>query len=605
MLNKTFLSLAVLLLFMGSMMAQNTSVPTLPVDQITAGMKGKGRTVFGADRIEEFDVEILGVLRNYQPRRNLILARLEGRVLENAGVIEGMSGSPVYVDGKLVGAVAYSLGQFSKEAIAGITPIEEMLAISTRGETSGPGFSPSMVLRRKLTLEELVELNRDRFPSLSSIPAVPDGALIRPLSLPLLFSGFPSRVFEKAKPLFSRLGFVPVQTGSFGRISSVAAPQPKILEAGAPVAVRLVSGDLDVSAVGTVTHREGDRIWAFGHPLYNLGSVDFAMTTAQVMAVVPSLMSSRKIAAADQTVGRFTQDRTTGVLGELGKTARYVPIHLNLTGGEGKLREFRVEVADDKILTPLLVNMVTAAVVSSEERSYGDLTLNLKGDIYMDDAPPVHLEDLFSGNLDMAMTDLSGLVTAAVYMLTNNEFKQLRIHRIDLDIGVLEEVRFAYLEKVWLAKYEARPGEHVPMKVYIRNSKGQTLEEELVLPIPHLPSGSEFTLVVGDALSLRSIETSQYRTTAFVPRSLYQLIRLLNSLRKNNNIYFKIIAAKPGLFLRGEEMPNLPPSMKAMFSSPRASSLAPVEITRSTLGEYRHVIPYVFRGLAVIPVKVK
>jgi len=143
------------------------------------------------------------------------------------------------------------------------------------------------------------------------------------------------------------------------------------------------------------------------------------------------------------------------------------------------------------------------------------------------------------------------------------------------------------------------------MKVYYRNFRGNTVEEEFPLPIPNLPSGSEFSLVVGDAVSLQSIEFRQYRTTSFVPRSLYQLVRMLNSLRRHNYIYFKIIATKPGLFLRGEEMPNLPPTMKSMFSSPRAASSPPIEITRSTLGEYRHVIPYVFNGLAVIPIKIK
>jgi hypothetical protein len=272
---------------------------------------------------------------------------------------------------------------------------------------------------------------------------------------------------------------------------------------------------------------------------------------------------------------------------------------------DGETREFKVQVANDKFFTPLLVNYVMANIVLSEERSLGDLSLELRGNIYLDDAPPIQLHDLFSGNYDMAAMDLSGLVAAVVFYLTNNEFKELGIHRIDLNIRVAEEVRFATLEKVWLGKYDAYPGEIIPMKVFYRNFRGETIVDDLSLPTPNLPSGSEFSLVVGDAASIQSIETSQYRTTGFVPRSLHQLIRLLNSLRKRNYIYFKIIAAKPGLFLRGEEMPNLPPTMKSMFSSPRAASTPPVEITRSTLGEYRHGISYVFSGLAVIPLKIK
>jgi hypothetical protein len=357
--------------------------------------------------------------------------------------------------------------------------------------------------------------------------------------------------------------------------------------------------------VGTVTHVEGNKVLAFGHPFYNLGSVDFAMTKAKIMAVLPSLESSFVLSTTDRTVGRFIQDRNPGVFGELGKMPRYIPINANLLTSDGETREFKVQVADDKLFTPLLVNLVVSSIVLSEERNLGDLSLELRGTIYLDDAPPVQLQDLFSGNLDMAATDLSGIVAAVVFYLVNNEFKQLGIHRIDLNIGIAEEVRFATLEKVWLGKYEAKPGEIIPMKVYYRNFRGETIVDDLSLPTPNLPSGSEFTLVVGDAASILSIETSQYRTTGFIPRSLYQLIRLLNSLRKRNYIYFKVIAAKPGLFLRGEELPNLPPTMKSMFSSPRAASTPPVEITRSTLGEYRHGIPYVFSGLTVIPLKIK
>lgn len=582
-------------------LAEDFKVSVLPVDQIEVGMKGKGKTFLQDDKFEEFEVEILGILYNWQPQRNLILAKLQNDVLERAGVVQGMSGSPVYIDGKLIGAVSYSFGTFSKEAIAGITPIEEMMAISDR---TGPksSFAPRMKIKNHITSEDFHELSKAYYPSQASSV---DGRLVKPLSIPLLFSGFSSRVFDEAKPFFSRLGFSPIQSGSTGQIQPKISPSEMSLQAGSPVAVQLIKGDMDMSAVGTVTHVEGNKVLAFGHPFYNLGSVDFAMTKVKILAVFPSLETSFVMSASGRTVGRFVQDRNPGIFGELGKLPRYIPINANLLTADGKERELKVQIADDKFFTPLLVNYVVANIVLSEERSLGDLSLELSGNIYLDDAPPVQLQDLFSGNYDMAAMDLSGLVAAVVFYLTNNEFKELGIHRIDLNISVAEEVRFATLEKVWLGKYEAKPGEIIPMKVYYRNFRGETIVDDLSLPTPNLPSGSEFNLIVGDAASIQSIETSQYRTTGFVPRSLYQLIRLLNSLRKRNYIYFKIIAAKPGLFLRGEEMPNLPPTMKSMFSSPRAASTPPIEITRSTLGEYRHGIPYVFSGLAVIPLKVK
>ncbi len=582
-------------------LAEDFNVSVLPVDQIEAGMKGRGKTFLHDNEFEEFEVEILGVLHNWQPKKNLILAKLQSDVLEKAGVVQGMSGSPVYIDGKLIGAVSYSLGTFPKEAIAGITPIEEMMAIPDRTSPES-SFAPRMQMRNFLTSEDFREMSKAYYPpQTSSI----DGRLVKPLSIPLLFSGFSSHVFDKAKPFFSRLGFSPIQTGSSGQVQPKISPSQMSLQAGEPVAVQLIKGDLDMSAVGTVTHVEGNKVLAFGHPFYNLGTVDFAMTKAKILAVLPSLETSFVLSASDRTVGRFVQDRNSGVFGELGKLPRYIPINANLITADGETREFKVQIADDKLFTPLLVNLVVSSIVLSEERNLGDLSLELRGTIFLDDAPPVQLQDLFSGSLDMAATDLSGLVAAVVFYLTNNEFKELGIYKIDLNVGVAEEVRFATLEKIWLGKYEAKPGEIIPMKVYYRNFRGETIVDDLSLPTPNLPSGSEFNLIVGDAASIQSIEISQYRTTGFIPRSLYQLIRLLNSLRKRNYIYFKIIAAKPGLFLRGEEMPNLPPTMKSMFSSPRAASTPPVKITRSTLGEYRHGIPYVFSGLAVIPIKIK
>lgn len=578
------------------------SFSILPVSQIKAGMKGKGKSVFMGGKIEEFDVEILGVLHNFQPKRNLILAKLKNSILDEAGVIQGMSGSPVYVDGKLIGAVAYSYGTFTKEAIAGITPIAEMLAIS-EGDISKSSFSPRIPIKKHLTLEELFEINKEFFQARSA--GADEGQIFKPLSIPLVFSGFSSPVFEKAKTFFSKLGFIPLRAGSSAQSLDEVSPPDMTLQEGAPVGVQLISGDMNMSAVGTVTYVDGSRILAFGHPLYNLGAVDYAMTKAKVIAVIPSLSTSVRVAVTDIIVGRFSQDRTSGVLGELGKMPQFIPINFKMLNAKGKIRDFKVKITNDKILTPALVNLAVTNIMSVEERSYGDLTIELNGNVYLDNGMSIHLEDLFSGTFDFSIVNLSSLVSAVVFFLTNNEFEELAIHRIDLNFSVAEEVRFSYLEKVWLDKYDVSPGEKIQIKIYSRNFRGESMLKEVSLAAPHLQSGSEFYIVIGDAASIHQIEISQYRTKAFVPRSLNQLVRILSSLRKNNRIYFKILAAKPGLFLKGEEMPNLPPTMKSMFSSPRAASSAPTELIRSTLGEYQIPINYVFKGAALIPIKIK
>ncbi|UCE21161.1 MAG: hypothetical protein JSV46_02700 [Candidatus Aminicenantes bacterium] len=579
------------------------TIPILPLDQVKAGMKGTGKSVFEESRIEEFDVEIIGVLKNIEPKKSLILAKLKGGILGDTGVIAGMSGSPVYVDGKLIGAIAYSVGTFVKEPIAGITPIADMISVSEE-KKEGPRFSPRVSIKKHLTLDDLVELNKEFFHSKSAF--FTQGKALKPLTVPLVFSGFSSFAFDRSKSFFSKLGFDPVQSAPSGQSVEQISPPDLTLKEGGPVAIQLVSGDMDMSAIGTVTYIDGNNVLAFGHPVYNLGSVDYAMTKAKVITVVPSLMSSFKLGVADSlVVGKFSQDRGSGLFGEMGKMPRRVPVNVKIIDSNEEIKDYKIIVVDDKILTPLLINVSLGSILTTEERAVGDLSLGLLGNIYLDNGMSIRLEDLFSGQFDNSVINLSSLVAAVTYFLTNNEFEELGIHRIDLGIQAFEEVRFSFLEKVWLDRYEASPGESIKVKIDYRTFRGESRREEGTIQIPHLPAGSEFQLVVADAASMAKIEMSQYRTTSFVPRSLDQLIRMLSSLRKNNRIYIKILASKPGIFLKGEEMSNLPPSIKSMFASPRAAASSPTELSRSTLMEYQLPIPYVFRGEAVIPIKIK
>lgn len=589
--------------WLGLAVAASAAAQVLPIDQVRPGQKGKGRTVFAATNVEEFDVEILGVLANTSAKRSIILARLGGRNLESTGVIQGMSGSPVYVDGKLVGAVAFSF-PFSKEPIAGLTPIEEMLAIAESSRSSAPA-APKIAFTDRLSLEDLFAVSKDRLEIPSATPA--DGRMASPLPLPLSFGGFSARVVDRARPFFSALGFRPlVVPGGAQNLPKTPSPDFTV-RGGDPLALQLVSGDLDVSAVGTATYVDGSKVYAFGHPLYNLGAVDYGMAKASVITVVPALESSFKMASAGSLIGAFVQDRTSGALGEIGRMPKFVPLNLNLVGEDGKRREFKLKIVNDRLLTPLLTNMSLAQILGTEDRSLGDLTLELSGDVTLDTNPAqgVHLEDVFTGNLDVPVTEMSGLVTAVLYFLTNNEFQEVGIHRLDLNVRSIEGPRVAVLERVWLDKYDVSPGESVQMKVYTRSFRGTTEVQEIPFLAPHLPPGAEFQLVVADTASMQRVEAGQYRSQGIVPRSFAQLVRLLNNLRKNNRIYFKLVGPRPGLFLRGEEMPNLPPAMKSLFASPRAASSQPTEISVSTLAEYQLPVPYAFRGLAVIPLRIR
>jgi len=516
-----------------------------------------------------------------------------------------MSGSPVYIDGKLIGAVAYSFS-FQKEAIAGVTPIEEMLAIGRAPEAPRTAVAPPAVIREGDSLEDLSgEFLRALAAPPAPRPAAAAPALTR-LDLPLVFSGFGPGVFERAREFFGPLGFRAVRAGSSPQTPPGLAPAGPSLREGDAVGIQLIGGDLDVSAIGTATHVDGNRVLAFGHPAYNLGAVDYAMTRASVIAVMPSLESSSKLAVAGPVIGRFSQDRTPGAAGELGALPKLIPLNIGLRTGPEAKKDFKLRLVADKFLTPALVNLAVSTLITSERRSLGPLSLDFDADVFLDQGGlSVHLEDLFSGSYDNPPVSLSSLLAAVVQVLLNNEFRDVGIFRIDLNVRAVEESRFAALEKVLLDKYEVSPGEPIRLKVFYRTQKQESLAEEVTVVAPALPAGSEFQLLVGDAAAMQQVERAQYRIQEYVPRSLDQLVRLLGSLRRNSRIYFRVMASKPGLFLKGEEMPNLPPTLKEMFASGRASAAGPTEITRSTLSEYQLAVPYVFRGGAAIPVRIR
>ena len=380
---RTFLAAALALgVLIATPIAQTTY---LPLDQVKPGMIGVGRTVFTGTRLEEFKVEILGVMRNViGPKRNLILARLEGGPLAKTGVIAGMSGSPVYVDGKLIGAVSYSLGQFSTEPIAGITPIAEMIdATMMAGATRAtrPVSVPLQPTARELLEIWARDLGRARpfveDPSQALVLSGASndlgrfGAMLRPIAVPMTASGFDASVFDSISPSLSAAGFVPLSSGlSSGPAGSqspgagISAANNRPLQPGDAVGVGLLTGDFELGATGTVTHVDGDRVYAFGHPLYNLGPTQFPMTRAEVQVVLPSLMSSSKLASFGEVIGTVQQDRATAIAGRLGPAPSLIPVTITLNSDRAPSRTFNFGVVRDFTFTPLLTYLSVANVLT-------------------------------------------------------------------------------------------------------------------------------------------------------------------------------------------------------------------------------------------------
>ncbi|HEX5045364.1 MAG TPA: SpoIVB peptidase S55 domain-containing protein [Candidatus Polarisedimenticolaceae bacterium] len=541
--------------------ASAASVPILTFEEVAPGMKGTGRTVFQGTKIESFDVEILGKLPNIGPDQNLILARCSGGPLATTGVLAGMSGSPVFVDGRLVGAVAYSWG-FTKDAIAGITPIEEMLAVAARNETPARSRAAGLPLDALSWLrhgDRLASFFQGRLLSLAARPAAASP------TLPLAVSGLGSAGFARVASDLERAGFVPLQAGGAGRAPS---PAPA-LEPGSAVGVKLVRGDVDMTATGTVTWVDGDRVLAFGHPLYSLGAVDLPLTGARVEALLPSLLQSMRIATPLEEIGSFRQDRATAIFGRLGGSPKMIPVRLQLGSRLESPKTFSFDVADDPLLAPVLLYVAMNGVLANQERVVGSMTLNVREGsvIRLEGQNEVELSNVFAGST--APYYATGTSAFILHLLMNNDWKAPRITGINLILEHDDEPRTARVQRVTLDRYRVHPGESVRVSVVISPFRGpeQTLVEEV--PIPAETAPGRLLLHVGNGLEVMDAEGVD---DSVRPRDLDQLIQLINSIRRNDRVHLVALAEDSGAFLRGARLPNLPPSVAGVLTRPRGAA---------------------------------
>jgi len=547
----------------------------MPLAEVRPGMQGVGRTVFEGARVDEFAVKVLGVLENaIGPRQSLILARLEGGPLAETGVIAGMSGSPVFIDGRLVGAVSYSF-PFGKEPIAGITPIGEMIdatrtltprAASTRFHVAGSQALPAPLDKASLTAAWLRPFRSGASPDSPglALPQSSAGSLLAPLALPLVFSGFESAAFDLARAAFQALGFTPVLGGSAPAPTPGSAPGPA-LAAGAAVGVSLIEGDLDLSATGTVTRIDADRVYAFGHPFYNLGPTQFPLKKAWVYSVFPSLQASWKIAATTEPVGTMDQDRSTAIAGHLGKTPRMIPVEMRLHAARTGERSFRFRMVDDELFTPLLAYVSLLSVLQGYERAVGAATLRVEAQLALADGAEVRLREIVATNRP-AEQAAAGLA-APLALLVGNELAKVTVERLDVTVEAEETLRTATIERAWVdAPQPLRAGVAAPIRVQLRTHRGETLDETLPLTIPADAPGGSYSLLVSDAATMDATEQREMRQP-FVPRNLAQLLRALNKLRAGDTVYARLTRPGSGAIVGGEYLPALPGSVLSVLGS--------------------------------------
>jgi hypothetical protein len=569
----------------------------MPIQDVRPGMVGVGRTVFDGVSVEDFKVNIIGVLENViGPNRNLILAKLEGGPLAHTGVIAGMSGSPVYVDGKLIGAVSYALGSFSKEPIAGITPIAEMTDSAHFADVRPPSARVHIeypLTRQGLTAAFQKALNwnrpfadRDSDVRASGVTSVASsglgqlGTMMRPIATPLVMSGFEPEMADLLGGAFREQGFVPAG-GSAAGFHFGEKPFEGPLKPGDAIGVMLVGGDLMFGATGTVTHIDGGRVYAFGHPMYNLGPTEFPMTRAYVYTVLPSLFSSIKLSSTSEVIGTFLQDRATTIAGRLGPGPRTIPVKITLSSSRAATRTFNYSVVNDPLFGPLMTYASLLNTLMSYERSMEAATFAVRGTAAIQQHESVTFNNIFSG--DQSSIAAAAYVVGPILALMNSDHEKVDLDGVDLAITTTEQPKTAVLERVWLDNPRPRAGRTVPLKMLLRTYRGEPQLRTVPIEIPSNASGS-LSIVVSDGARLALAEQREMRTPQG-SRAVDQLIKSLNKSRRNDTLYVRLMSSDAGAVVSGETLSALPPSVLNVLEGERSGgNFNPLH--NATLGEW-------------------
>ena len=574
---KSIVSLLILIIFFSHTVI---ALETMDTDEITPGMKGYGRTVFTGNQIESFDVEILGVLKNWEARNDMILVKMTGGPLEKTGIIAGMSGSPVYVNNKLIGAVSHGWS-FAKDAIAGVTPIGAMLDVlkidSHRRENTYAGNNSTWSTSLKAQDSDVVArlkshgLIHESVLSKNTNSQQPFTLSLVPIQTPLIVSGFDYRSLNSVSPLFDKLGKFSFQSTSGSRSLSDDLHD---FQPGSSVAVEIIRGDLSASAIGTVTYRDDNNILAFGHPIIQIGATDLPMATAQVYTILASQSGSVKMASPGKIIGRITQDRRSAIAGRIGEYTKMIPCQTEIRGSLNV--EYNFEIVHDKILTPILLQMAVESALLATEKTIGEKSVNLKLDVGIAGRKEsIRIENGYfdSGPSWFPIYNIVQPITT----LLNNEFQTTEIESIKLVADISETKNIASIQNIRVSKRWVAPGEEVHLSVRLRPDTEDYVSIPVRIKIPDdVVRGTSVRVTVCDAMISRMMEMVS-APGHFSPSSFEQLINNLEDTESNNNIIVKIRLNKRGLTYMGEDFPSLPNSFLTIMSLSNQSGAAPLQ----------------------------
>ena len=590
------------------------AVEIMPLNEVRPGMRGTGLTIFENNQIEQFDVEIIDVVKNYFPHRDLILVRLLGDKVDHTGVVAGMSGSPIYINNKLIGALAYRMGDFMKDPIAGVTPIEEMLDIFSKEkvrdqELSATAHNLPGYLNNYFVSSDPGEFDLFKMLTIHQNPGL-NG--IKPIEIPLIVTGLAPAVYKQVDHYFQQSNFI-LMPG--GKIDPQREPPNAGLQAGAAVAAVIISGDFNLSALGTVTYRDGNKILAFGHPFYNKGPVNIPLAEANVITTLSSLYASNKFAIATNIIGNMRQDRSTGIMGLIGETPPLIPVHARVKSSMTAEKTYLFNVVNDRTLAdmiPVYLWITLLNALESARLGNGDYSLILKGKIELENSHQVRLDNFYSGGsagsfsgagLDIAEAAFDIVMTLGA--LLSNNFEPPKVTGIDLEFFAQPGKKLAEVEKVFYDREEVAPGDPLNVVIFLRPYQGKIIELTRKITIPANVRPGYVTIAVGGAGDITRWEY-QSGINRFMPANFDELVSLLNRKRQNKDIIIQLRVKDDGAILHGREFPTLPPSIFHQLKDKKIQRQRIYEsVTERIVKEWSIPLDFEVRGGRKFNVKIK
>jgi hypothetical protein len=601
-MRKVFLALLLAGLSLSTIkLTAQTSQPTIPVDQIHPGMRGYALTVFEGIKPESMDVEVLGVMHNTNgPKGDIILIRLHGTKVEYTGVVAGMSGSPVYLNGRLAGALAFRIGEFSKEPIAGVTPIADMLEINALDKSPAEEAAATKPSVTNSAGKTASPGDAGTFSDSDQNSTQSFASYLKPIDSPLVFNGFSEDTVRRFAGQFASAGVVPVMGA--GSVSEDKQPEP--LEAGSAVSAILVRGDMDIAATCTVTYIDPQRLLACGHPLLQFGSVDLPMNKAQVLATLPSPLNAFKIVNTTEQAGVFVQDRHTGILGVFNKQPDMIPVTLTIHGGSGA-KVFHYEVLNNPRLSPVAM-MATVFNALHGVNEYGEeITYRLNGTIDVKGFPEVGLRNMFVP----AENGQPAAMAAALSLgdrfgrIYDNPYNAPAVKGVKLDFDLIRERRWARLESARTDVSEARPGDEIIVETVLAPYRGERVVRQIPVKIPTSASKGNLRILVSDGETLDRVG----RTNPAFGRKLdlASTIALLNKEHSNNRLYVSLLEADPEARVADKVMPTLPISVMNIMDGMRGNQEMIVSGESNVDETATPPLDYVVSGAQLLTVTVK